>query len=51
MGIYLNPGNEDFRRMLAAELYVDKTMMIEEISRFIDRRNNYICMSWNGTDI
>ena len=27
MGIYLNPGYENFRRTLAADIYVDKTMM------------------------
>ena len=35
MGIYLNPGNENFKEMSSRELYVDKTMMIAEINRFI----------------
>lgn len=45
MGIYLNPGNDNFRMALAAEIYVDKTMMIAETNRFIDRANKYICVS------
>ena len=45
MGIYLNPGNEYFRRILSADSYVDKTMMISEINRFIDKGNNYVCVS------
>ena len=45
MGIYLNPGNENFRRVLAADIYVDKTMMIRETNRFIDKANEYICIS------
>lgn len=45
MGIYLNPGYENFRRTLAADIYVDKTEMIHVINRFIDKGNNYICMS------
>ena len=45
MGIYLNPGNENFKRALAADIYVDKSGMIGEINRFIDKGNNYICMS------
>ena len=45
MGIYLNPGNENFRRTLAAKIYVDKTMMIEQMNEFIDEGNNYICIS------
>ncbi len=45
MGIYLNPGYENFRRILAAEIYVDKTMMIADMNRFIDKGNNCVCMS------
>lgn len=45
MGIYLNPGNENFRRTIASGRYIDKTGMIKEINRFIDTGNNYICMS------
>ncbi len=45
MGIYLNPGNEYFRRTLSADIYVDKTMMIDALNRFIDKGNNYICVS------
>lgn len=45
MGIYLNPGNENFRRTLAGRIYVDKTMMISVINSFIDRGNNYLCVS------
>ena len=45
MGIYLNPENENFRRTLATGTYVDKTMMISVINRYIDTANTYICMS------
>ena len=45
MGIYLNPGNENFKRTIAGDIYVDKTMLIKEINRFIDMGNNYICIS------
>jgi len=45
MGIYLNPGNENFRRSIASGRYVDKTGMISVINRYIDRGNNYICIS------
>ena len=45
MGIYLNPGNENFRRTLAADIYVDKTMMLSVLNRFIDKGNNYVCIS------
>ena len=45
MGIYLNPGNENFKEMSGMELYVDKTMMIAHINRFIEQGNKYICVS------
>ena len=45
MGIYLNPTNENFRRTLKREIYVDKTMMISIINRFIETDNTYICVS------
>ena len=45
MGIYLNPGNENFRRASIGDLYVDKTMMIEVMNRFIGQANNYVCIS------
>ena len=45
MGIYLNPGNENFRRTTMADIYVDKTMMIDVMNRFIDKGNNYVCVS------
>lgn len=45
MGIYLNPNNENFKKVLANEIYVDKTMMIHEMNGFIEKANNYICLS------
>ena len=45
MGIYLNPGKVGFKEILAADIYVDKTMLISELNKFIDKRNKYICVS------
>ena len=45
MGIYLNPGNANFASILKNPLYVDKTMMLSELNRFIDIDNKYICIS------
>ncbi len=45
MGIYLNPNNENFKSMVSAEVYVDKTMMISVTNDFIDKGNKYICIS------
>ena len=45
MGIYLNPGNENFTSMTSREIYVDKTEMISVINHFMDTDNKYLCMS------
>lgn len=45
MGIYLNPNNENFERITKREIYVDKTMMISVINRFMETDNTYICVS------
>ena len=45
MGIYLNPSNIGFTKILSADIYVDKTMLINELNKFIDKGNQYICVS------
>lgn len=45
MGIYLNPKNENFKRTLASDIYVDKTMMLDVLNAKINKGDNYICMS------
>ena len=45
MRIYLNPGKVGFEKILAADIYVDKTMLISELNKFIDKGNQYICVS------
>lgn len=45
MGIYLNPGNEVFRRITAAEIYVDKTELLTLTNKMLDSISNLICMS------
>ena len=45
MGIYLNPGNEGFRKIVSRDIYVDKTKMIRVTNAFIDKGNSYVCVS------
>lgn len=45
MGIYLNPGNENYYEVVRSDIFVDKTMMILEMNRFIETGNKYICIS------
>ena len=45
MGIYLNPGYENFHEAIRAKIYVDKTMMISAVNGIMDDGNKYICIS------
>ena len=45
MGIYLNPGNENFKEYISAPIYVDKTLMIDVVNKFMDESNKYLCVS------
>ena len=45
MGIYLNPGNENYMELTSADIYVDKTMMLSVTNRIMNTGNKYICMS------
>ena len=44
MGKYLNPGNENFRRIRQGK-YVDKTGLIAEVNRRIGTTENLVCIS------
>ncbi len=45
MGIYLNPNNANFSETLRRPIFVDKTMILKTLNRFIDQQNKYICVS------
>ena len=45
MGLYLNPDNKNFKEDLLKRIYIDKSLMINEINNFIDIGNKYICVS------
>ena len=45
MGVYLNPGNDRFKRSCNSYIYVDKTEMISLINRVIDTEQNAVCIS------
>ena len=45
MGIYLNPGNTNYKEIIKNPLYVDKTMMIHAINQFMEKDNKYVCIS------
>jgi len=45
MGIFVNPNNKAFEQMLNSQIYIDKTMFIEEVNKKLDSRDNYMCVS------
>ena len=45
MGIYLNPGNNLFRRALNSEIYVDKSGLISYTNRILDTEQEFVCVS------
>ena len=45
MGLYLNPDNKNFKEDLLKRIYIDKSLMINEINNFINIGNKYICVS------
>ena len=45
MGIYLNPGNDGFRRAVRSEIYVDKTGLIALTNKYLDTEQQFICVS------
>ncbi len=45
MYLYLNPSNVSFKETLAADIFIDKSMLISVLNKFIDKGNQYICVS------
>ena len=45
MGIYVNRGNESFRRAVNSQIYVDKTGLLEYTNRVLDTEQGYLCVS------
>lgn len=45
MGIYLNPGNDSFKRALRSRIYVDKSGLIAYANCVMGSEQGYICVS------
>ena len=46
MGMYLNPGNESFKKDLNNDIYVDKTALISNMNYRLDKNSSmYVCVS------
>jgi hypothetical protein len=45
MGIYLNPGNSEFKEAINSQIYVDKTGLIAYANSVISTSQKYMCVS------
>ena len=45
MGIFLNRGNEEFKKVLNSEIYIDKTDMLDFFNKVLDTEQQYVCVS------
>ena len=46
MGIYVNPGNENFAAALAEEIFVDKSLILQKFYKVLNTRSSkFICVS------
>ncbi len=45
MGIYLNPGSNEFRKSLRSKIYVDKSMLIAQTNAVMNTRQQFLCVS------
>lgn len=45
MGIYLNPENDEYKRAINSEIYVDKTELIAVTNRKLNTEHQNICVS------
>lgn len=45
MGLYFNPGNESFRQAVRSKVYVDKTLLIEQLNDMLFTENKCVAVS------
>lgn len=45
MGLYLNPNADAFEQDKNTRIYMDKSLMIEELNRLVNTKEDFVCMS------
>ncbi len=45
MGIYINPGNENLKRDLNSEIFIDKSLILKKFCRLLNTDQSFICVS------
>ena len=44
MGIYLNPGNDEYIKAVNSKIYVDKTGILSAVNGYLDTEHRNICL-------
>lgn len=45
MGIYLNPNADAFNNDRNTRIYVDKSLVVEELNKLVSSRDDFVCLS------
>ena len=45
MGLYLNPNSALLESAMRSEIYIDKSLIVKELNRFVNTENRYVCVS------
>ena len=45
MGFYINPGNENLKRDLNSEIFIDKSLILKKICSLLNTDQSFICVS------
>ena len=45
MGTYINPGNENLKRSLNSEIFIDKSLILKRFCRLLNTNQHFICVS------
>ena len=45
MGFYINAGNDNLKRALNSEIFVDKSLILKKLCSFLNTNQSYICVS------
>lgn len=45
MGIYLNPGQEDYEMIFNSKIFVDKSLLVENTNEILKKANRFVCVS------
>ncbi len=45
MGLYLNPNSALLKESMQSEIYVDKSLIVRELNKFVSTENKFICIS------